>query len=36
MTSHLCLVKKKTDIHARFLSPLGHLEARASADIKRW
>lgn len=28
--------KEKTDIHARFLSPWGHLEAQASPDIKRW
>lgn len=36
MTSHLHLGKKKTDIHARFLAPQGHLEAQAAPDIKRW
>lgn len=28
--------KEKTDIHARFLAPQGHLEAQAAPDIKRW
>lgn len=28
--------KEKTDIHACFLAPQGHLEAQAAPDIKRW